>query len=291
MSDSAAVITPSTLRAWQLPGPGGSKYGRGHALVVGGAARTPGGALLAGVAVLRAGAGYLQLAVAESVAPALGVAVPEAGVLGLPEADGGSVRGDAAEHLESALSTADVVLVGPGLDEPENSAELLAGIVSRLRDDTRVVLDAYALGVLPGQPEAAEALHGRVVLTPNSEEVGRLLDRDSEAVSDDIVGAALEIAERYGAVVCAHGNVASPDGDRWEGSTGHSGLGTSGSGDVMAGVVTGLLARGADLAQAACWGSHLHASAGDRLAARLGPLGFLARDLLDELPLVLTELS
>ena len=291
MSESPSVITPSALRQWSLPGPGGSKYGRGHALVVGGAARTPGGALLAGVGVLRAGAGYLQLAVAESVAPALGVAVPEAGVIGLPEAAGGSVRGDAAEQLESALSTADVVLIGPGLDEPENSAELMAGIVARLRDDTRVVLDAYALGVLPGQPEAVDALRGRVVLTPNTEEVGRLLDRDSESVSDDVAGAAAEIAERYGAVVCAKGNVLSPGGDRWESSTGHSGLGTSGSGDVMAGVVTGLLARGASLDQAACWGVHLHATAGDRLAARLGPLGFLARDLLDELPLVLTELS
>ena len=291
MSEPASVITPSSLRAWPLPGPGGSKHGRGHALVVGGAARTPGGALLAGVAVLRAGAGYLQLAVAESVAPALGVAVPEGGVLGLPEATGGSVRGDAAEHLESALSTADVVLIGPGLDEPENTAELLAGIVGQLRDDTRVVLDAYALGVLPGQAEVVESLRGRVLLTPNTEEVGRLLGRDAEAMSDDVTGAALEIADRYGAVVCAHGNVASPDGSRWAGSTGHSGLGTSGSGDVMAGVVTGLLARGAELEQAACWGSHLHATAGDRLAARLGPLGFLARDLLDELPLVLTELS
>ncbi len=291
MSESSRVITPSSLRDWPLPGPGGSKYGRGHALVVGGAARTPGGALLAGVAVLRAGAGYLQLAVAESVAPALGVAVPEAGVLGLPEAAGGSVGGDAAEHLESALTTADVVLIGPGLDEPENTAQLMAGIVSRLRDDTRVVLDAYALGVLPGQPEVVDALRGRVVLTPNTEEVGRLLDRDSDDVSDDVAAAAAEIADRYDAVVCAKGNVVSPGGDRWESSTGHSGLGTSGSGDVMAGVVTGLLARGADLDQAACWGTHLHATAGDRLAARLGPLGFLARDVLDELPLVLTELS
>ena len=286
MPEPASIVTPSSLRDWPLPGAGDSKYGRGKAVVVGGAARTPGGALLAGVAVLRVGAGYLQMAVAETVAPALGVAVPEAGVIGLAEAEGGSVGGHSAERLRQPLSSSHVVLVGPGLDEPENSADLLRALVPMLADDTRVVLDAYALGVLPGLDDVGEALHGRLVLTPNTEETERLLGREV----DDVGDAAAEIAERYGAVVSAHGCIASPGGGRWETPSGHSGLGTSGSGDVMAGAVTGLVARGADLDQAACWGTYLHATAGDRLAARTGPLGFLARDLLDELPLVLAEL-
>ena len=71
--------------------------------------------------------------------------------------------------------------------------------------------------------------------------------------------------------------------------SGHAGLGTSGSGDVLAGAVIGLAARGASLAQAACWGTYAHATAGDRLAARIGRLGFLARELADELPYVIVE--
>ena len=102
--------------------------------------------------------------------------------------------------------------------------------------------------------------------------------------------AARSVAERYGAVVAVRGAVASPDGRLWHDEAGGVGLGTSGSGDVLAGVVGGLLARGADAEQAAVWGQYLHAAAGDRLAARVGRVGFLARELLDEVPMVLTGL-
>lgn len=280
------VVTPSLLRQWQLPDPGSSKYGRGQVLVVGGAARTPGSVLLAGEAALRVGGGHLQLAVAESVAAALAVAVPEAGVIGLPQTASGSVRGGGADRLTDADS-ADVVLVGPGLDDAEEAADLLQSLVPRLADEATVVLDAYALGVLPGLDDVQHALRGRLVLTPNSEEMRRLL---GDEPADAAHGVA-QVAGKYEAVVTAGGYVAGPEGRCWQMSTGHTGLGTSGSGDVLAGTVTGLLARGADLDQAACWGTYLHAAGGDRLAARQGPLGFLARDLLGELPLLLVELS
>jgi len=102
---------------------------------------------------------------------------------------------------------------------------------------------------------------------------------------------AARAAEQTGAVVAHRGAVAHPDGRRWFDQTGHAGLGTSGSGDVLAGVVAGLAARGAEAAQAAVYGSHLHGAAGDRLAARVGRMGFLARELLDEVPRILTELQ
>lgn len=102
---------------------------------------------------------------------------------------------------------------------------------------------------------------------------------------------ALAIARKFGAVVSCRGRIAAPDGQQWEISTGYEGLGTSGSGDVLAGAVVGLLARGASPSQAACWATHAHAAAGDRLAAKVGALGYLARELVDELPAVLTELG
>lgn len=280
-------LTPSLLRGWALPDVGDSKYSRGQVLVVGGAARTPGAAQLAGLAALRVGAGHLTLAVAEQAAVPMAVATPEAGVYGLPQNAQGSVTGDGAALLEDQLGSADVVVLGPGLDDAELTADLVRAAVPLLSDDAWLVLDAYALGVLPGMKEVVEPLAGRLVLTPNSSEGGRLLGRDLDDLEADV----REIARTYGAVVSCQTLVADPDGRCWRTGAGQVGLATSGSGDVLAGAVAGLLARGTEPAQAVCWASHVHAAAGDRLAASVGRLGFLAGELLAELPRVLVELG
>lgn len=286
------IVTPALLRKWALPAAGHSKYGRGQVLVVGGARSTPGAVLLAGLAALRVGAGRLSVAVAESVAAAMAVNIPEAGVIGLPETDEGSVLGRIPAPLERAVQRCDAVLIGSGLDDPDHTAELLGALLPLVPPEVPVVLDAFALGVLT-DVGAVKGFRGRLILTPNQDEADRLLDSGppggSTEPADGSIRGAL-IADRYGAVVSCQGQIDEAGGGTWLISAGHSGLGTSGSGDVLAGAVTGLLARGADPAQAACWGTHLHAAAGDRLAARIGALGFLARELLDELPLVMTEL-
>jgi ADP-dependent NAD(P)H-hydrate dehydratase len=254
---------------------------------VGGAARTPGAAQLAGLAALRVGAGHLTLAVADQVAVAMAVATPEAGVIGLPTTDQGSVIGAELTPLEDTLGSSDVVVVGPGLDEPEHTAELVRRALPLLSDEAWLVLDAYALGVLPGLKEEVAPFAGRLILTPNRSEGGRLLGRDLDVMEDDVP----EMARTYQAVVSCQGLVADPDGQCWRLGAGQVGLATSGSGDVLAGAVAGILARGTEPAQAACWASHIHAAAGDRLAVSVGSLGFLASELLAELPRVLVELG
>lgn len=285
------VLTPALLRDWPLPPREGTKDARGGVLVVGGARRTPGAVALAGLSALRIGAGRLTLAVAESVAPALAVATPEAGVLGLPESADGSPTGEPPAHLTDELARADAVVVGPGLDEPEGAAALLrvvlAALVQAGADGPALLLDAFALGVLPGLGDDAVLPAGRTVLTPNLTEAARLLEVDDVDAAD----AAWRVAERWGAVVTCAGTVAHPDGRRWASATGYAGLGTSGSGDVLAGAIAGVLAAGAPPEQAASWGTAVHGSAGDRLAARVGPLGYLARELVDELPALLVELQ
>lgn len=288
MPSRSEIVTPSLLRDWPLPGSGSGKRSRGNVLVVGGAAGTPGAALLAGVAALRVGAGRLQLAVAASVAGVVAVAAPEAGVTAMQQDDAGTVLGAGAERLRSPAGSTDVLLVGPGLDDADEAATLLAALVPMLAETTPVLLDAYTLGVLPGLTEVTDALGGRLVLTPNASEAARLLDVDEV---EDFDKAVPEIADRFGAVVSCQDVIAAPGGRFWRTSSGYGGLGTSGSGDVLAGAIAGLVARGADLDQAACWGTHLHAAAGDRLAARVGPLGYLARELVEVLPLVMMEYS
>jgi ADP-dependent NAD(P)H-hydrate dehydratase len=290
MSTPVEHLTPARLRDWALPEPSGAKRSRGQALIVGGARTCPGAAMLAGLAALRVGAGVLSLAVAESVAVAVAVAIPEAGVTGLPETPGGSVRGAAARTLDGRLQGSDAVLIGPGLDDADEAASLMEGLISLVPTRVPVVLDAFALGALAAAPDTAAALRGRLVLTPNPAEAALLLGVDEEDLGDS-QEAALSIATTYGAVVSFRGMIASPGGEVWAASAGHAGLGTSGSGDVLAGALTGLLARGATAEQAACWATYLHAAAGDRLAARIGRLGFLAREVLEELPRVLAELT
>lgn len=287
------VITPHFLRAWPLPEAGAGKYGRGQVLVVGGAARTPGAAMLAAVAALRVGAGRLTLAVARSVAGHVAVALPESGVEALAEDDDGHVAVGATASVRTDLGSADAVLVGPGLDEPDGARDLVRRLGGAVGDHTVVVLDAFALGVAADVVEELDPLRGRLVMTPNSGEAGRLLGRDTtdDHGVDGHAADALEIAERYGAVVSFAGVVAAPDGRTWVTGTGSGGLGTSGSGDVLSGAIAGLLARGADVDQAAVWATHVHAAAGDRLAVQVGPMGYLASELLAEIPRVLVELG
>ena len=304
----ATPVTPSLLRSWPLPPAGEDKYSRGAVMVIGGARTTPGAAMLAGTAALRAGAGRLTLAVAESVAMHVAVSLPEAGVTGLPETADGSVLGSGLEPILSELGSADAVLIGPGLDDIDLTGKLLRALLEHDSDggtgrgsvtgDATIILDAYALGCLPRLEYSLDPWRGRLILTPNPQEAEILLGEEI----DQLESAVAAIAVRYQAVVSCQGFVARPaagrsDGetsggcDLWEITTGYGGLGTSGSGDVLAGAIAGLRARGTSDAQAACWGSHLHAAAADRLASRLGPLGFLAHELADELPALMLELA
>jgi hydroxyethylthiazole kinase-like uncharacterized protein yjeF len=279
-------------------------------LVVGGARRTPGATLLAGTAALRAGAGRLTLAVPESVAVQLAVTLPEAGVIGLRESAGGSLGSEGLEVLFEDFDSADAVLIGPGLDDIDGTEALLrellrheasrsGGKAGAEEAGAAIILDAYALGCLPKLLDDLDPWAGRLILTPNPTEAAILLGRDADLGDEGSLAAAVvEIAGKYRAVVSCQGLIARPPGgdapeaaERWQITTGYGGLGTSGSGDVLAGAIAGLRARGTTDAQAACWGTHLHAAAGDRLASRLGSLGFLARELADELPPLMMELN
>ncbi len=297
--DGVTDLGLQELLHWPLPPlNGSSKRSRGDVWVIGGARRTPGAAMLAGQAALRVGAGRLTLGVAESVAVAVAVAVPESGVIGLPETSAGSVRGDATTDLTTELEGCDALLIGPGLDDPAETASLLTTLARAAPAGTVVVLDAYALGVLGDAPEASGAWADRLVLTPNREELARLLDLPPDALQDGdgpadraLPRAVARAARTHSAVVTCQNVIAEPGGTLWWTPAGPIGLGTSGSGDVLAGAVAGLLGRGAEPAQAACWATYLHIQIGHRLAHRVGHVGFLAREMLTGLPAELDRLS
>ncbi|HEX8284423.1 MAG TPA: NAD(P)H-hydrate dehydratase [Pyrinomonadaceae bacterium] len=295
MEREATLINAKVLRKIPLPMPdrGGDKEERGRVLVVGGGRETPGAAVLAGTSALRAGAGKLQVATGASNAALVASALPEARVFALPETRAGKLSKAACAKLEEHLSKAQCVLLGPGLMEDESVARFVEATL-RLCGEVPVVLDAGAVACLGGGGRGLlHALEGRAVVTPNADEL-ELIYGDETAGGDDRLASARRAAEEWRAVVVLKGRetfIASPGGAAYVNRAGNVGLATSGSGDVLAGVIAGLVARGAEALHAAAWGVHLHALAGERLSRRAGLLGFLARELPAEIPPLMSELS
>ncbi|HKP07637.1 MAG TPA: ADP/ATP-dependent (S)-NAD(P)H-hydrate dehydratase, partial [Microbacterium sp.] len=236
-------MTETLLREWGLPDPGDSKKSRGDVVVVGGSRTSPGAVLLAGESALRVGAGRVVLAVPQSIDAQVGIALPEAGILALPDDADAPLNGELGERVAAA----DAVLVGPGFSDPdETRATLLAVAATGPR---LVVLDAFALGVLPQIDR--RGLPGHLILNPNKDEAKILLGRELADEVPDVC----EIARTFDAVVNCYGVVAHADGRAWRLDEGDGGLGTSGSGDVLAGAISGFAARGVDPARAAVWGA------------------------------------
>lgn len=288
------AITPALLRRWPLPAPGedADKHDRGVALVVGGAAEIPGALLLSGVAALRAGAGKLQLAGPRSAAPALGVAVPEARVFALPETGGGYLDRKAGGRAAECARGADSILIGPGMLGEDDIRSFMDTILPRIADKS-IVIDAIALSALKGQRYHFRD-EARVVLTPNADEMAKITGLAKETIEADPRGTAETLARDSNAVVVLKGPetfIAMPYGETFRYSAGDVGLATSGSGDILAGILVGLLARGASLDQAAAWAVYLHGAAGNRLRQRMGLVGFLARELSDEVPALMNALA
>lgn len=291
----SVTVTAGLLHAWPLPQPRDEddKEDRGRVLVVGGAPELPGAVILAATAALRAGAGKLQIATCRSIAQAVAVAVPEARVIALPETQAGAIAVSAADKIIEHAKSAQAVLIGPGMVGEDSIVRLLKSILPEGLS-APLVLDAGALACVERDEECLHALKGKAILTPHAGEMSRMLRADKELIARDALKTAQRAANLLRAVITLKGAetfISAPDGETYCNRTGNVGLATSGSGDTLSGIITGLAARGATPLQAAVWGVYLHGSAGNRLARRVGPLGFLARELLAEVPPLMSELS
>lgn len=284
-------ITASWLARHPLPSPdaSGDKEARGLVLVVGGAVELAGAILLSGIAALRAGAGKLQLATCKDVVLQIGASVPEALVASLPQTERGGISADAADEIVRRAQDVDAVLLGPGMIGERDVEALVVRLLSDVTDPV-LVLDAAALQSVARHHDLTRTHAGRLVLTPHAGEMTSMLGVDKQAVSEHPCEIAEQAACELSAVVVLKGPVtyiAAPDHQTCCYAAGDVGLATSGSGDTLAGVIVGLAARGADPFVAACWGVFLHGSAGNVLAKKIGRIGFLARELLDEIPRVM----
>jgi ADP-dependent NAD(P)H-hydrate dehydratase len=275
----------AALKAHPLPPVvDGDKETKGRILIVAGSRQVPGAAVLTATAAMRAGAGKLMIATVESGAVATGIAIPEAMVVGLPEDEDGGFARAAVKPLAEQANTVDAIVAGPGMAEGDACERIAEAL---LASKARIALDAALLHAL--QP-LSEDRGTRPVLLPHSGELAALLDCHEDKVERDPVGCGRRAAELYRSMVLVKGvtsHVVTPEGDVWTYDGGAPGLGVSGSGDVLAGIVGGLLARGAEPLNALLWAVWLHGEAGAALAKRIGPIGFLAREIADEVPALL----
>jgi hydroxyethylthiazole kinase-like uncharacterized protein yjeF len=280
-------LTRPELKAFPLPAVvDGDKETKGRILIIAGCREMAGAALLVARSAMRAGAGKLRMVTVDAVAVGTSLAMPEAMVVGLEEARDGGFTRKAIRRIGEEADSSDVVVAGPGMANSASCTQLAEVL---LRSEASVVLDAALLHSL--EPVSADKRRGSSpVLLPHAGELASLLECDEAEIERDPVGCGLRAAGLYQAIVLVKGVtsfVVTPDGRAWSYSGGAPGLGVSGSGDTLAGIVGGLMARGADPLTALLWGVLLHGEAGEALAEKVGPVGFLAREIPDEIPALL----
>ena len=282
------ALTAAELKRHPLPPPeGGSKDDRGKLLIIGGSREVAGAPVITATAALRVGAGKVTIATVASAAPQLAMAVPEARVIGLTEGRDGAFARSAIAKLAELAPDYDAVIAGPGMLPTAVATKLAATLCE---SGIPLALDAaLLLGLAPAEG-AARGAEPIPILLPHSGEMAALLGCSEEAAEADLLGSALEAAKRYQALVLAKGaesHIASPGGKSWKYRGGGPGLAISGSGDSLAGILGGLLARGCQPLTALLWAVWLHGEAGRRLSKRIGEVGFLAREIPDEIPALL----
>lgn len=284
----AQTINSELLKSMPLPAydDAANKSDYGKLLIIAGSRRLPGTAVLAARAALRAGCGTVRVAAPMSVAMHIGLALPELMVLPLPETVAGTIACSALALIEAQYEPCDAAIIGPGLDEDEETAELCRHITGST--PLPLLIDAQALTSLR-KPKAAEygtAAAPRVI-TPHPGEMGALSGRDVDDIESSREATTHDFARKRGLTLVLKGRetlIGAPDGTMYRNTAGTRGLGTAGSGDVLAGIIGGLLAQKMDATHAAVWGVHMHALCGEAAAKDMGDDGLMAYDLIERLP-------
>lgn len=263
---------------------------RGRVVVVAGATGLTGAAALCAYGAMRIGAGLVTVACPESLIPILGSKLTEPMTAPVPEVEGGFLSVKAAGRILYLATNVNSVVIGPGIGRHRETGLLVREILTKLT--VPMVVDADALNLLGGQLDVFKAARAPVVITPHPGEAAWLLKTHIGEVELNRVAIAKQIAESYNVVVVLKGRytvIASPKGEVRINPTGNRGLATGGTGDVLAGIIGGLLAQRLAPFDAASTGAYLHGLAGERASRRLGPDGLLAGDLLPILPRLLRQ--
>lgn len=263
----------------------------GHLLIIAGSPGYAGAAILAAQSACRSGAGLVSLLVPQTIAATVAGAVPQAMVHAAPVSDRGHLAVSALNGLPQGLTPFDAIAVGPGV----STAPEIRMLIDRLMPLCKIplVLDADALSVYAGQLDALRAAAGPVILTPHPGEMARLLGRETDWIQTHRGEAARLAADQPDRVIVLKGAgtlVAEKGRPMGLNLTGNPGMATGGTGDVMTGLLGGLLAQGLKPFEAACAAVSIHGRAGDYAAWRRSQTGMTASDVIEEIPYIFREM-
>jgi NAD(P)H-hydrate epimerase len=264
----------------------------GHVLVIAGARGKTGAAAMAGMGALRAGAGLVTVASAESAITAIASHAPEIMTEPLPETDAGSISPRSIDHgrLAGIIEKKNMIALGPGMGAHPETAQFIRRLVEELA--VPMVVDADALNALVSKDMRCR---GARILTPHPGEMSRLADRTVAEVQADRIGLARAFAQERGVYLVLKGNrtvIGAPDGRVWINPTGSPAMATAGTGDVLTGMIAGLIAQFPDQIEASLLAAvYLHGRAGELGAAKLGEKSLIATDLFAFLPEAMREIA
>ena len=252
-----------------------------------------GAAALTSAGALRVGAGLVTLGIPKSLNPILEVKLTEGMTLPLPETAEGSLALEAKSHIIAAVErTKSVLAIGPGLSQHPETVALIHSLICEI--DTPTVIDADGINALSKSTETLSSLSPQSVLTPHPGEMTRLIGGTVESLERDRIGIAQRFAETHNVTLVLKGAptvVASGNGEVWINSTGNAGMATGGMGDVLTGLIAGLIAQRVSAFDAAVLGVYLHGLAGDIVAESIGMHGLMAGDVLNNIPKAIKQCS
>jgi len=280
------LITAQLIRTYLIPRAAQAHKGTtGHLLVVAGSTGKTGAASMTSMAALRTGAGLVTLGVAESLNAALEGRMQEAMTVALPESGSGILGESAFSAIQKELPGKRCLAIGPGLGQAAATKKLVRRLIRQ--SAIPVVVDADGLNHLAGEVQDLAEAKAPVILTPHPGEMARLLDTKAASVQQNRIDCAREFSTRYHVHVVLKGAatiIAHPDGRVYINATGNPGMASGGMGDVLTGVIAGLIVQGL-APEAACHaGVYLHGAAADSLADNMGPYGYLAGDVMQAIP-------
>ncbi|MEW6381547.1 MAG: NAD(P)H-hydrate dehydratase [bacterium] len=286
------LIEPGYVRqCWPHRLPDSHKGTYGHLLVLAGSSGKTGAAYLTSQAAARTGAGLVTLGIPESLNPIMEVKLTEVMTLPLPETEAKTFSARAISTLEEMLPRMSALAIGPGIGVHPEALELISWIIRTAQ--IPLVLDADGINVLAGQAHLLKEARQPVILTPHPKELSRLLSIELSQVLADRLTAVRRAAAEFNSYCALKGFrtlIADPEGNVLINPTGNPGMATGGTGDVLTGIIGGLLAQKLPEIQALAAGVYLHGFAGDLVREQKGECGLLAQDLIDCLPVAIERL-
>lgn len=264
------------------------KYDFGKVLIIAGSQGMSGAAFLTAKSALRMGAGLVKVAIPEGVAHVIENSLPEAMTLRMKETKKGSLAYRNKDRLLEYVDWADVVAIGPGISQNKETTRLILELVEKLKRPA--VIDADAIVALTGKSTLISSVKSEFVFTPHIGEFAALSGVLKENVLADRVVHVKTFSRKLNKTILLKGSptiIGASDGRLFVSNTGNPGMATAGSGDVLTGIIAGLLAQRLNAEEAACSGAYIHGLAGDMAKLRKTEIGLIASDIIDMIPVAL----